>query len=181
MSDLKAYWLVTGWCNLHPDFITYLSQEKETEDSAIGGWHAHILEVLGCGWDKDGVKTGPHQDSFNIVEASYSESPILPAPDKPDDEEDADDEAPREKPLNGDYIMVQFFPQLWQGPNKDYTVNVDPFGPDTWEVHIDRLKGIKPMTHESDSLATEDDAPAWVRQWALHHPFEVDWDETLVP
>jgi hypothetical protein len=77
-------------------------------------------------------------------------------------------------------VTITFVPQVWTGPDRDYAMNVDPIGAHQWEVPVTRVAGIKPRTHEADSLASEPEAPPWVQQWALIHPFEVEWDEELV-
>jgi hypothetical protein len=75
------------------------------------------------------------------------------------------------------FVSVTFIPQVWVGRDRDYAETVEPLGADTWQVPLARFGDMRPRTHESDSLATEPGAPEWVQEWALTHPFEVEWDE----
>jgi hypothetical protein len=72
-------------------------------------------------------------------------------------------------------VTVTFHPQAWQN---DYAIPVDPQGPTTWLVPVERLRGIETHSYDADELRFEDTAPAWVREWS--GPFEIDWDEDAV-
>jgi hypothetical protein len=72
-------------------------------------------------------------------------------------------------------VTVTFHPQAWQN---DYAIPVDPQGPTTWLVPVEKLKDIERGTYDSDRLRLEDEAPEWCREWS--GPFEVTWDEGAV-
>lgn len=76
-------------------------------------------------------------------------------------------------------VTLRFVPQAWL---RDNTVEVDPAGPDEWEIPKSRFLSLFPRFEDfavnfeaRDDLRLEPTAPAWVRQWS--GPFEVELAE----
>lgn len=69
-------------------------------------------------------------------------------------------------------MKVRFVPQAWV---QDLAVEVDPEGPDEFDVESSELRSLKPDTFESDDLRTHPNAPSWVRAW--RGPFYITWGE----
>lgn len=69
-------------------------------------------------------------------------------------------------------ITVTFIPQAWI---RDYAYNVDIDGPNTWEVPVEMVEGIRPDSHESDNLRHHENAPKWVKDWS--GPFYITWED----
>ena len=66
-------------------------------------------------------------------------------------------------------LLCRFIPQAWI---HGLAVEVDACGPVTFEVERDKAPA--PFSYESDDLARDSNAPAWVREW--YGPFEVDFE-----
>ena len=64
-------------------------------------------------------------------------------------------------------LRCRFIPQAWI---HGLAVEVDACGPVIFEV--ERNKAPEPFSYDSDDLARDPNAPAWVRDWT--GPFEVE-------
>ncbi len=79
-------------------------------------------------------------------------------------------------------ITLKFKPQAWV---KDYAIEVDPEGPDTWEVSDEEIIQKFPSRtdwetdhYERDDMRYHDNAPKWIREWS--GPFEVELNDPHV-
>ena len=164
--DLAAHF--GGTWGEHPQHeVGAWAEEVANEDTCLGYWE----------WVANRIDSG----DFDLDDDTD---------DDDTDDDDTDDQAGNVAAAqrDGDAEVLQklgdtplakitFVPQVWVGPKQDTTLSIDPLGPSTWQVPSSRIAGIRPGTLEADCLAHEPEAPEWVREWALAHPFEVEWDE----
>ncbi|MCA3267717.1 MAG: hypothetical protein ING19_16780 [Azospirillum sp.] len=80
-------------------------------------------------------------------------------------------------------VIARFTPQAWI---RDYAVEVDREGPDTWDATAyllssfenAKIRCMHDNNYASDDLHLDPNAPAWIRDW--HGPFEVEVQESML-
>jgi hypothetical protein len=67
-------------------------------------------------------------------------------------------------------IVARFQPQAWIN---DYAMDVDPEGPDEWDVTDEilamtptQIAALRDDQYETDDLRFSKNAPAWVQEWS---------------